>query len=343
MMVVMSCVSLLCLDAECGAQPKGESIAPPSVEGRIVWLAYDSRFESALNQIDEEIRPEGDSMKWNFFRGVVFWQEHILLDSAGIPSADVEASFLSSIQLVISAGESRLSGEPDDPEALFYTGFALGYRAKYDAAEGDKFKAASDGNKGLSFHKKLLTAHPEYYDAYFSLALFNFYTSALPWFLKPLLFILGKSGSEDKAYDYLWLAGGKGEFTRYAAQEILGELYARDKSYDSSTAVYQKLIMQFPDSRLYYYTRLSCILMDGKEYSRNVTECLSALSAVASMKLDRVDSLYLGIIQMRLAESCQYTGDYSEAQKHYDWIVRANRSTEAVRIARDRLADIQKR
>jgi len=47
-------------------------------------------------------------------------------------------------------------------------------------------------------HKKLISLFPDYYDAYLSLGIFNYFASDVPWYLKPILFIFGMSGDKEK-------------------------------------------------------------------------------------------------------------------------------------------------
>ena len=313
------------------------------VADTVVSLAYNLQFDRALRMLDECSSGGPTSQKWEFFRAVVLWQKHVFLDSVSVADTAVTSRFTRTIDQVISTGERQLSSFPDDSASLFYTGFALGYRAKYDAANGDEFKAASDGNKGLNYHDKLLKLCPACYDAYYSRALFNYYTSKLPWMLKPLLFILGRSGSADKAYEYLTLTGSKGEYTKYAAKEILAELFAHEKKYDSSLVVYHQLISEFPRASLYYYDRISWTLMDADLYRLNISESVQALQSIEGTDLSRLDSLYLAKIYLRLGCSYQYVGDYTDARKNFTIAASLPASAECLKVAREHLDEIGSR
>lgn len=288
---------------------------------RIIQLTYNCQFDDALKMVDCLSTKEPASVEWEFFRIVVLWHKLIFLDSAGVDDPDIEAQFVKGTMHVISLGEEKLAKNPADTSALFYTGFSLGYLAKYDAAKGDEFKAASDGNKGLSYHEKLLSRCPNWYDVYFSFALFDFYTSTLPWYLKPLLFILGKSGSKEKAYEYLTLTGRKGRFTKYDAEDILGELYAIDTNFDSLKVIYHSLISEFPNASIYYYYKLSSILLESKQYQLAVRECEKAIKLSGTRYLTYGDSLYLGKIYLRLATSYEMLEDYGNAMQTYNELI----------------------
>ncbi len=291
--------------------------APASDSGDIIRLVYNCRFDSAMHLVDGYASQSSDSIRWDFLRSVIFWQQMVYLDSAGAASRDAKNAFMKSVGDVISLGEARLAMDPKDTSSLFYTGFALGYLAKMDAARGDEFKAASDGSKGLGYHRALLKLRPDCYDAYFSLALFNYYTGFLPWYLRPLLFILGKSGSKKTAYEYLNLVRERGTLVKYEADDILGEFYGRVDKPDSVSLVYHQLIDRFPGAALHYYDKLTWVLGDSKHYGREARECRNAISASDTLELSRVDSMYLAKLYMRLAAVYEKTGRDSDAIDTY--------------------------
>ena len=91
------------------------------------------------------------------------------------------------------------------------------------------------------------------YDAYYSLGVYHFAASNVPWYLKFFLGIFGMSGSEEKADSYLTLVAHKGTLAKYEAMEMLADLYVRRKMVDSAAVIYHKLIQEFPDGSYYYY------------------------------------------------------------------------------------------
>ncbi len=306
----------------------GGNTGHPLDEDAVIRLTYNCHFNEALNLLGDSTNNSIDPIKWNFFRGVVLWHNLVFLDSAMASNKSVENNFTRAISQTIDIGERDLAQNPNDTAALFCTGFAFGYLAKYDASKGDEFKAASDGKKGLSYHRKFIEmsqpqgeSSPAICDAYFSLALFNYYTSGLAWYLKPLLFILGESGSREKAYEYLALAGKNGRFTKYEAEDILGELYAREEKFDSAMIIYHYLISQFPDAFMFYFDKLSWTLADHKEYERCTVVCTEAIKASYTHPLTQIDSLYLAKIYFRLASCYEETDNYSEAMQSFNDVI----------------------
>lgn len=69
----------------------------------------------------------------------------------------------------------------------------------------------STAKKGFSYHEKLIALCPSFLDAYLGPGLKNLMVSPLPWVFKPLLYLVGLSGTEDKADEYLTIAYEKGQ------------------------------------------------------------------------------------------------------------------------------------
>jgi len=320
---------LLIVSGTIRAVEKGDDDSSPSKT--IIGLTYNCDFDEAMRVVDSVSAREPDSIKWRFFRSFVLWQRLIFLDSAGAEDKMVETRFMGSVNEVITYGEKRISRNPSDTNALFYTGFALGYLAKYDAAEGDKIKAAREADKGLSYHKKLVSICPEWYDVYFSEALFNYYTCVLPWYMKPILFILGRTGSRNRAYELLSLVSTKGTIAKYEAENILGELYEREGRYDSSCFEYSKLITCFPNSTPYYFDRIIWAFTTGNLYQMVVRKCKEALEFSKERQMTHWDSLYVGKIYSRLADAYEKLGDHGEAMETYNEL--ANYSNTPYRVS----------
>ncbi len=287
----------------------------------ILNLTYNCQFDDASKFVNDLAAEDPASIKWKFFQSFVLWQRLIFLDSAGVGNQNAEVQFTNSIERVIDTTEGVLSRNPNDTTALFYAGFGLGYLAKFDANKGDKFKAAREGSKGLSYHKKLLSICPNCYDVYFSLALFNYYTSYLPWYMKPIAFILGGSGSKEEAQEYLSLVATKGTMAKYEAYNILGELYAREEKFDSVSISYTKLISQFPGASLFYLDRIAWAYMEGSQYQLAIRKCKEATKIAGTWNLSYMDSLYVGKIYFRMAAAYEKLGNYSAAMDTYNELI----------------------
>ncbi len=135
----------------------------------------------------------------------------------------------------------------------------------------------------------------------------------MPWFLKPILFILGRSGSEKKAYEYLTLAADKGRLAKYEAEEGLALLYSRQGKSDSVISIYRRLIAELPNARDFYHLKLTSALTEMEHYNACIGECIAIIATSSGNVSTRVDYLQVGIIYVDLSHAYEALRRYQEA------------------------------
>jgi tetratricopeptide (TPR) repeat protein len=192
-----------------------------------VQQTYDYRFEAALATTDEMIsampeRPEGYIYKCGVYSKMLteecfespdsIWREykHLVDEACRISKADYEAT-------------------PDSVRALFNYASALVYRSRYDAMKSDWFGLMSDGVKSRKLLEKAVAVDTAFYDAYSGIGAFNYYAAHLPWYLKPVAFVLGISGNEEEGIAQLRKAASRGHFSRVEAATFLADVVFTDK------------------------------------------------------------------------------------------------------------------
>ncbi len=347
-------------------------------EEKIVALSYACRFDEAAALLPTLDPGSSPSMRRGFFRAMIAWREYLFRGGAMIRDTILEDSFRTTMSAVVGSGEAVLSKAPDSAAALFYTGAGLGYLAELDAASGNYLRAAGEGAKALSYHKKLLSISSEWTDAYLTEGLFNLYASSAPWYLEPVLFILGKTGSKKLAHRYLGLVAEKGRLARYEAEESLALLYGMEQKYELAVSLYHGLAQRFPGAYFYYLRKSISMLSDGGEYDKAIAECRAVIDTAAVMRLTPLDSLYLGLVYVDLAADLgrlgrlkeavrayremvgeriaprfhswahlslgrlyEKTGDQRRAIREYRWVVSRNEVPQHVKSARERLKELE--
>jgi tetratricopeptide (TPR) repeat protein len=283
-------------------------------------MTYNCRFEEAQKLVDGVLRKDSMSLEWNYYDGVVLLRSMIARQEY-----EERERFFAIMNRVIQIGEKRLGDNPQDTNALFFTGGAYGFTGMYYAHDGSYLKAVSTGKKGIELHEKLIAISPNYYDAYLSLAVFHFYASGVPWFVKPILYIFGKSGDEDKAIEYASLVSRKGHLAQYEAKFMLYELSMRRKDYEHAINAIQSLALQFPNNHL--YTVRACELLDytGRysaviDVGRRVWDVHHTPNYVCT----KYDSSRFGGVCFCLGKAYTALGQSREAIEVFDEIVRDN-------------------
>jgi len=223
-----------------------------SVLDSVVTLTHDCQFDEALSRIEVCLNANPSSLELRLMRAVIFWHE---LLSYGFKE-DIEASFTIEVNKLIADGNKIINKDANNIDALFYVGAAYGYLGQYHAAKQKLFPAAKFGKKGINYLNRVIKLRPAWSDAYLSLGVFHYYASNVPWFMKPILFILGQRGTEKKALEYLTIVSEKGHRARYAAQELLADLHVRLKEMDIADSLYLDLTKKFPHNVNYNYKEI---------------------------------------------------------------------------------------
>lgn len=257
----------------------------------VIRLTFNSEFDRALALCNEHLSVDPNSLEWKYFRAMIFFQQSIylgnyinLLESTNNESEAkllLEKSF-SELQEISQMGEDLIQKNPSDTLALFFTGAAYGYIGMYYADKDEIFTAASQGKKGIEYHEKLIKLCPSWNDVYYSRAIFHFYTSMVPWYLKPILWILGNLGTESEAELYLKKVSDCGFYAKYAALEKLGNLYARQKKYDEQYDITIRLVNELPENKYMY-------LLKHAWFSKNLNNSMRACNR--GIELSKVENL----------------------------------------------------
>ena len=202
-----------------------------------------NNFQLADQIIAAQLSRDSTSLEWLFLRGMRYYSEIFVIP--GFNKIAV-SRMKQSLERAAELGERRLEDRPNDAYTLFYTGGALGYLGIAKMAEGSLFGAVGTAKKGFNMHEDLIELCPECYDAYLGPGMMNLMTSDVPMFLKPILWLFGLNGSEEKAYDYLSTAFHKGRIVRLEGGTYFAQLLERRKECKHSFEVYSQLIQEYP-------------------------------------------------------------------------------------------------
>ena len=148
---------------------------------------------------------------------MIYW--YFIVNNFG--HQDHRYEFVTQLNKTIEITKKIINSNPNDIKALFYLGGSLGYKGQYETLNNKWFKAASYGKKGLQYLKKVIQLDSKMYDSYFGLGLFNYYSGSNPWFIKPILFILGLKGNRSKGIEQLRKVADNGKYAKIEAQIFL--------------------------------------------------------------------------------------------------------------------------
>jgi tetratricopeptide (TPR) repeat protein len=292
---------------------KAQNSSDKELVNKLLQLTYNCQFEDAKALVNQVLKEDSLSLEWNYFDGMIIYRS--MFEKGEYNKEGTQ--FTSIMERVVKMGEDRIARNPQDTIALFYTGGAYGYLARYILKDGSFFKAASVGKKGMDLHEKLIAISPNCYDAYFSLGLYHSVASNVPWFIKPILYIFGISGDEEKGIEYLTLVSSKGNLAVYEARWVLAQLYSRRKEDEKAFNIYQSLAQQFPNNYS-FVSQVVEMLCDQKRYHEAIE---IGKKVCETNKLSNTYNVHLVHIYEYLAQGYTETEKYQEAIEAYKKII----------------------
>jgi hypothetical protein len=168
------------------------------------------------------------------------------------PDPAIKASFEATLAKGQTLADRTLARSPGDEDALLATVMRLGLHADYLAMVEKRYLASLDEVKqGRGIAGKLLTAHPECYDAYLAIGVENYLLSLKPAPVRWLLRLGGAQTDRDVGIANLRLTAGKGRYLKPYAQLLLAVADLRDNNSARAKRTLTFLASAYPENRLY--------------------------------------------------------------------------------------------
>lgn len=243
---------------------------------QIVYWSFDHQFEKANNLVDEKIEENPNIPKYYFLKIVTLSLQH-LADSDNYGFEERYEFRKQKNKELIEYTERALDKFDDlemTPDNKFYLANMHGYLGRMYSFEGSYMAAFSNAKKGKDALEELVEEHPEFYDAYLLLGMFEYYADRLSGVTKFITSILGFSGDRSTGLQYLKIAQQKGELTKPFAEFILGETYTFQESNNFDAVRYfETLIRRYKNNSSFYdwYVRLLIQLDRLKDAEQAIT------------------------------------------------------------------------
>ena len=282
-----------------------------SLATSVVEAINRNELERADRIIEDQLARDSTSLQWLFLRGMRNYADLFAVSSFNKKAL---AKMKEDMGRASELGERRLEENPNDLYALFYTGGAYGYLGIAKAAEGSLFGGVGTAKKGFNMHEDLIELLPECYDAYLGPGMMNLMTSDVPWILKPIMWLFGLSGSEDKAYEYLSIAYEKGKLVRLEAGTYLAQLFERRKEFKKSFETYSQLIQKYP-MRIGLRVESTSSLWAEDRYDDVIALAKSSIDVFESGQyfFTKADSAWMPSVVLNYSRAYKLKGDTTSA------------------------------
>ena len=240
-------------------------IEDPVIDQRVqhgIDEIYNFEFDKADADISEVIKMCPNHPVGYFFRAMVQWER--IISKFDDESQDKKLYKL--LDGVVDICEKRLDENPEDVEAMFFKGGAVGFRGRLRANRGKWLGAINDGIVALPLVRKAYELEPNNYDVLLGIGIYNYYAAVIPStypFVKPAMMFF-PSGDRKKGLEQLRQASLHAKYAQVEATYFLMQNYfTYEKDYTSALGLARKLHEKYPGNSMFYRYLGRCLVITG--------------------------------------------------------------------------------
>ncbi|HET7217978.1 MAG TPA: hypothetical protein VFJ02_08010 [Vicinamibacterales bacterium] len=304
----------LALALACTALPLGtEQTAESEVlRVRANQLAYEHEHDQAITLLRQAVAlAPSDStthralasaiwLKMLFSRGAVTVDHYLgsfsrsQVDLAK-PPPELVTEFQTEVTKAIELAEKRVAARPQDAQARYELGAAVGLQASYTASiEGQLLAGFRSARRAYAEHEQAITLDPSRKDAGITVGTYRYIVSTLSMPMRMMAYVVGFGGGKERGIHMLEETAGAGGETRTDAMFALVLIYNRERRYDDALQVLQELRRMYPRNRLVVLEAGSTALRAGRPEHADalLTEGLGMLATATGPKIPAEETLW---------------------------------------------------
>lgn len=225
-------------------------------------LGYDSLVKAGINQIysikftDAEKTfhilqkeyPKHPAGKF-FFAMIDWWK--IILSEENEEKDDI---FYEKIDETVDFCDEILDNNPNNVDALFFKGGAIGFRGRLQVMRESWFSAANAGRDALPLVEQAYKLDPNNEDVKLGFGIYNYLAAVIPEkypIVKPVM-IFFPEGNRELGLQQLKEAATSGKYSKYEARYILLTFFYYFENDMNSAKIYtQQLVESFPNNPMF--------------------------------------------------------------------------------------------
>ena len=282
---------------------------------------YDSLVKAGINQIynikfDDAERtfqvvkkeyPKHPASR--FFFAMIDWWKIILSEE----NEEQDDRFYEKIEETVDFCDEILDNNPNDVDALFFKGGAIGFRGRLRVMRESWFKAADDGREALPIVEQAAKLDPTNVDVKLGFGIYNYLAAVIPErypVVKPLM-IFFPSGNKELGLKQLKDAARIGKYSSHEAKYILVTFFYYFENDMQSAEVYSRqLAASFPDNPVFERWRGRVAVRKGEW-----TLADSVFKDVLRKAIKKYDGYNTSMVRR---EANYYVGSYLKKQGKFD-------------------------
>ena len=246
-------------------------------------LAYNLDHEAAIAKLTKAVQAYPDnpvghrSLAATVWLQLLFSRGSLLVDnyltgSVSRPTGDLKPPpkeldqlFEKHIERAIALSERAIQLSPNDANAHYELGIAVGLAASYRASiRGQTFRALRYAKRAYSAHQRVLELNPNRDDAKLLVGIYRYIVSIMPRLYRMMAYLVGFDGGKDEAMALVRDAATYPGETQAEAQFALVLLLNRERQYARAQHILELLRRAYPRNRLVWLETASTWLRDDR-------------------------------------------------------------------------------
>jgi tetratricopeptide (TPR) repeat protein len=223
---------------------------------------YDSLVKAGINQIYSIKFTEAEKTfqllqkeypkhpAGKFFFAMIDWWRIILSEE----NEEKDERFYEKIEETVDFCDEILEKDPNNVDALFFKGGAIGFRGRLRVMRESWFAAADDGREALPLVEYAGKLEPNNVDVKLGFGIYNYLAAVIPEkypIVKPVMMFF-PSGNKELGLNQLKEAASVGKYSKYEARYILVTFYYYFENDMNSAELYARQLYDlFPDNPVF--------------------------------------------------------------------------------------------
>jgi tetratricopeptide (TPR) repeat protein len=238
------------------------------------------------------------------------------------PPSPAAQAFQTRIAKSIALSEARLRTSPDDPNALYELGAALGLQASWSATiDGRVMGAFGAARRAYNLHERVLALAPQRADAGLIVGTYRYLVASLVLPARWLAYMAGFGGGREKGLAMIEAAAKYPGLGQTDARFALVLLYNREGRYDAALGQLAELRKQYPRNRLLWLEAGATCLRAKRpaDAEAMLSEGMRMLATDYRPRMLGEDGQWYyerGVARVRLRKAPEAIADLTEALRH---------------------------
>jgi len=211
---------------------------------------YNIKFEDAEKTFQRLKKEYPKHPASRFFFAMIDWWKIVLTEE----DEEQDDRFFEKIEETIDFCDEILDKNPNDVDALFFKGGAIGFRGRLRVMRESWLKAADDGREALPIVDQAAELDPTNVDVKLGFGIYNYLAAVIPErypIVKPLM-IFFPSGNKELGLKQLKEAARIGKYSSYEAKYILVTFFYYFENDMQSAEYYSaQLAKTFPNNPVF--------------------------------------------------------------------------------------------